>query len=131
MIQVWMVAAFLPLPKRPQVYANPDALPSNAGMSEIGSQAYPNSVVPSETSLDERRWQKARWWRRVNRIMSIMGLLIIGAVVRNIRNLACTWVHRHGITRLIPCSSRLPLLSLGPRVNWRKVRPLHLNPCYL
>lgn len=79
-----MLAAFLPLPKRPPAYANPDALPSDAGMSEIGSQAYPNSVVPSEISLDEKRWQKARWWRRVNRIMSILGLLIIGAVVRKI-----------------------------------------------
>jgi len=51
-------------------------------MSEYGSQAYPNSVVASEVSLDERRWQKAKWWRTVNRIMSILGLLIIGAVVR-------------------------------------------------
>ena len=51
-------------------------------MSEYGSQAYPNSVVPSEVSVDEKRWQKAKWWRTVNRIMSILGLLIIGAVVR-------------------------------------------------
>ncbi|KAE9977094.1 hypothetical protein BLS_001632 [Venturia inaequalis] len=83
---LWTIASFLPLPKRPPVYANPDALPSNAGMSEIGSQAYPNSVVPSDTSLDERRWQKAMWWRRLNRIMSILGLLIIGAVVRTMQN---------------------------------------------
>jgi hypothetical protein len=51
-------------------------------MSEYSSQAYPNSVVPSEVSVDEKRWQKAKWWRTVNRIMSILGLLIIGAVVR-------------------------------------------------
>lgn len=88
-----MLAAFLPLPKRPPAYANPDALPSEAQMSEYGSQVYPNSVVPSEISVDEKRWQKAKWWRTVNRIMSILGLFIIGAVVCKFRNPACTWAH--------------------------------------
>jgi hypothetical protein len=82
-LEVWMLAAFLPLPKRPPAYANPDALPSAAQMSEYSSQPYPNSVFPSDISLNEKRWQKARWWRTVNRLMSILGLLIIGAIVRN------------------------------------------------
>ncbi|QDS76802.1 hypothetical protein FKW77_002512 [Venturia effusa] len=77
---LWMLAAIMPLPRRPQAYADPEVLSDDAGMSEIASQAYPNSVIPSEVSLDEKRWQKARWWRRVNRFMSIVGLLVIGAV---------------------------------------------------
>jgi hypothetical protein len=96
-VEVWILAAFLSLPKRPPAYASPDALPSTAQMSEYGSQAYPNSIVPSEVSVDEKRWQKAKWWRTVNRIMSILGLLIIGAVVRKFRKSACKWVHEQGM----------------------------------
>jgi hypothetical protein len=53
-----------------------------AQISEIGGTVYPNSVVPSdERSLDEKRWHKARWWRTVNRILSVVGVLLIAAVV--------------------------------------------------
>lgn len=38
-----------------------------------------------ETELDKiearRKWTKARWWRRLNRIMSLIGLLLLGAIV--------------------------------------------------
>ncbi|KAK0637971.1 Flocculation protein FLO11 [Lasiodiplodia hormozganensis] len=30
---------------------------------------------------EERLWQKAKWWRRVNRVMSFVGLCVIAAVV--------------------------------------------------
>ena len=32
-------------------------------------------------TADEARHENARWWRNVNRIMSVLGLLVIGAVV--------------------------------------------------
>jgi hypothetical protein len=51
-------------------------------MSEVGGRTYPNSVVPSEdAATEEKRFHKAYWWRNVNRILSIFGLLIIGAIV--------------------------------------------------
>jgi len=31
--------------------------------------------------VDETRYESARWWRNLNRVMSVVGLLIIGAVV--------------------------------------------------
>ncbi|KAL1642211.1 hypothetical protein SLS58_005551 [Diplodia intermedia] len=30
---------------------------------------------------EERLWQKAKWWRRVNRVMSVVGVGVIAAVV--------------------------------------------------
>ena len=32
-------------------------------------------------SLEERMFLKARWWRTLNRIMSVVGILVIGAVI--------------------------------------------------
>lgn len=32
-------------------------------------------------SIDEARYENARWWRNINRIMSVLGLLVIGAIV--------------------------------------------------
>jgi len=29
----------------------------------------------------ERRYENAQWWRRVNRIMSVVGVMIIGAAI--------------------------------------------------
>jgi hypothetical protein len=31
--------------------------------------------------LDETRYESARWWRNLNRVMSVVGLLIIGAII--------------------------------------------------
>ena len=33
--------------------------------------------------VDERRYENARWWRSLNRLMSIVGMLIIAAIVRS------------------------------------------------
>ncbi|EPS41212.1 hypothetical protein H072_4915 [Dactylellina haptotyla CBS 200.50] len=38
--------------------------------------------LPSFTTFEEgRRWDNARWWRNLNRILSVLGLLIIGAII--------------------------------------------------
>ncbi len=31
--------------------------------------------------VDEKRYENARWWRSLNQLMSIVGLLIIAAIV--------------------------------------------------
>jgi ABC-type multidrug transport system permease subunit len=66
-----MIAAFLPLPPNPNVQMK-DA--ENNGVSHHVSK-YQKYVI------DESRYESARWWRNLNRIMSVIGLLIIGAVV--------------------------------------------------
>ena len=32
-------------------------------------------------SIDDTRYQNAIWWRNLNRVMSIIGLLIIGTII--------------------------------------------------
>jgi len=36
--------------------------------------------------MDEARYESARWWRNLNRWMSLVGLLIIAAVVSILRS---------------------------------------------
>ncbi|KAK4123760.1 hypothetical protein N657DRAFT_572942 [Parathielavia appendiculata] len=67
----WMVAAFLPLPPIPELH-----------MSDVEN----NGPAPSASKyrkyvMEETRYESARWWRNLNRVMSFIGLLIIGAVV--------------------------------------------------
>lgn len=72
-----MVAAFLPLPDKPvkpmieQPTANNGATPRN-----LSSES-----VHDLQSLDEIRYRSARWWRNLNRVMSVVGVLVIGAIV--------------------------------------------------
>ncbi|KAI9850132.1 MAG: hypothetical protein M1838_006067 [Thelocarpon superellum] len=64
----WMIGALWPLPPNPQS-------PSIAGKSR-SSQSDLEKV-----SVNELRYLTARWWRTVNRIMSVIGILLIGAIV--------------------------------------------------
>lgn len=54
---------------------------------------------------DVARWQRARWWRNLNRVMSVVGLLIVVAVVR------CPCVALRG--GLAPSCSLIPLCASG------------------
>ncbi|KAK3997253.1 hypothetical protein QBC44DRAFT_229982 [Cladorrhinum sp. PSN332] len=65
----WMIAAVLPLP----------ALYKLEG-TEISQGKKPETRFQPRL-IDEKRYDSARWWRNLNRIMSLVGLLIIGAVV--------------------------------------------------
>ncbi|KAI9677615.1 MAG: hypothetical protein M1817_006569 [Caeruleum heppii] len=66
----WMIAAFLPLPPKPATS------PSMSGRPDI-EQALERDVGP----IDEMRYANARWWRNLNRVMSVVGLFIIGAII--------------------------------------------------
>lgn len=71
----WWVAAFLPLPQRP----DPENAPATTTPRASGLP--PSSANPSEFSLQEKRWQKAQWWRRVNRILGVFGLVLVGTII--------------------------------------------------
>ncbi|OAA57865.1 serine-rich protein [Niveomyces insectorum RCEF 264] len=68
----WMVASFLPLPLDPQ-----RAMEKRAE----GEYGVPAALKQRLAQVDEMRYQSARWWRTLNRVMSVFGLLILGAVV--------------------------------------------------
>lgn len=77
----WMLGAVLPLPRRPPTESD---LEKAVNGSEDDVQA---AMMRHEAGDAERRWReerlflKAKWWRMLNRIMSFIGLLVIGAVV--------------------------------------------------
>ncbi|KAF2811842.1 uncharacterized protein BDZ99DRAFT_384400 [Mytilinidion resinicola] len=67
----WMIASFLPIPPNPEI--SKEATPSQADLERQLAQR----VGP----VDGRDYQKAFWWRNLNRIMSAVGILLIGAIV--------------------------------------------------
>ncbi|KAK3698412.1 hypothetical protein LTR37_016982 [Vermiconidia calcicola] len=78
---LWMLAAVLPISKNP---AGVDGYEASVGGSEDDIQA---AMMKHEAGDAEKRWReekvwlKARWWRTLNRIMSLIGMLVIGAVI--------------------------------------------------
>lgn len=67
-----MIAAFLPLPSNPLFV-----------MRERSGSAFDveNEMARQYGPIDESRYESARWWRNLNRIMSVVGLAIVGAIV--------------------------------------------------
>ncbi|KAI2639518.1 hypothetical protein GGS26DRAFT_271820 [Hypomontagnella submonticulosa] len=71
----WMIAAFLPLPPKPMLAMDERDRSTTEFTSERGESSHRQPIL-----VDDSRYQSARWWRNVNRFMSIAGLLILGAV---------------------------------------------------
>lgn len=67
-----MIAAFLPLPPNPmekfQVNSDSDA-------------DVHGDLARHFRPMDEARYENAKWWRRLNRGMSVVGLFLLGAIV--------------------------------------------------
>ncbi|KAF2280434.1 uncharacterized protein EI97DRAFT_123084 [Westerdykella ornata] len=64
----WMIAAFLPLPPDPlsTVEATPSQLELERQLTKL---------------VEDRSYQKAMWWRNLNRIMAAVGTLLIGVII--------------------------------------------------
>lgn len=78
-----MVAAFLPIPPRPadaQVNANVNDLEDLNGKEGRYALGVQMEMMDWE---HEKRFLKARWWRTLNRIMSVVGVAVIAAIVSN------------------------------------------------
>jgi hypothetical protein len=75
-----MIAALLPLPKNPMLQMQErDDSTSNLDSSNDLSNDYARQFGP----MDEARYESAKWWRRLNRFMSLAGILIIIVIVSN------------------------------------------------
>ncbi|KAI9826238.1 MAG: hypothetical protein M1819_007405 [Sarea resinae] len=107
--KAWMIGAFLPLPMPATTAAMPtdtptlSSTPALTPKSKINEKGKSNAEGPgnakgkgpdpstrdvekaiprtAEATAEEARYQNARWWRNLNRIMSCVGVLVIGAVV--------------------------------------------------
>ncbi|KAF2443805.1 hypothetical protein P171DRAFT_44348 [Karstenula rhodostoma CBS 690.94] len=67
----WMIASVLPLPPDPKTVQETTA-------SELAlEQRFDDQFGP----LVDKSYQKANWWRNLNRIMSGVGTLLIGAII--------------------------------------------------
>ncbi len=72
--KAWFVAAFLPLPPRPTVV--------NAKGKDVTRQTQVLEDLEKQLgAVDEARYENARWWRIINRIISGFGVLIIVAII--------------------------------------------------
>ncbi|KAB5570048.1 hypothetical protein GE09DRAFT_957836 [Coniochaeta sp. 2T2.1] len=69
----WMIAALLPLPTNPKYQMEEQ----NRNSGRFGHVNYEHQL----RAFDETRYESARWWRNLNRVMSFVGLLIIGAII--------------------------------------------------
>ncbi|RDL35172.1 uncharacterized protein BP5553_07103 [Venustampulla echinocandica] len=73
----WMIAACLPLPMNPASEMqdqDPEGSSSNTNNA-------PNDYAREFGPMDMKRFENARWWRNLNRWMSVIGVFIIAAVV--------------------------------------------------
>jgi hypothetical protein len=71
----WMIGAVLPLPLVPQAEMA-ERLESSSDL-DLHRGSLPQGPDP----VTAARYRGAYWWRNVNRMMSVIGLLVIGAVV--------------------------------------------------
>ncbi|KAK4242591.1 hypothetical protein C8A03DRAFT_29185 [Achaetomium macrosporum] len=85
----WMVAALLPLPPNPKLRM----LDAENSQGRFGS---PHPAFRYQQQLfDEMRYESARWWRNLNRGMSVVGLLITGAIIAlSVVGVRQGWGHR-------------------------------------
>jgi hypothetical protein len=74
----WMIASFLPLPPNP-IFLTSERYQSQSNLD----------ITPDANSMDHRfglaneaRYESTKWWRNLNRGMSIVGVLIIVTIVR-------------------------------------------------
>ncbi|KAJ5033519.1 uncharacterized protein L3040_008634 [Drepanopeziza brunnea f. sp. 'multigermtubi'] len=74
----WMIAAFLPLPPNPELHMREQ---DNSTSNLDEANATPNHYARQFGPMDERRYESAKWWRNLNRWMSVVGLLILATIV--------------------------------------------------
>ncbi|KAL9116347.1 MAG: hypothetical protein Q9187_007128 [Circinaria calcarea] len=67
----WILASLIPLPPAPVL--TPPVTPTSPDIAHDLEKA----VGP----IDQARYENARWWRKINHIMAVVGILIIAAIV--------------------------------------------------
>lgn len=91
----WFLAAVLPLPPRPASYHDIEKAEFNVRQGDMSCFTSRQSMSDWDTmdivarlrlerhirGLEEMKWQNARWWRKMNRWMCCVGLIVIVIVV--------------------------------------------------
>ncbi|KAJ3499629.1 hypothetical protein NLG97_g181 [Lecanicillium saksenae] len=69
----WMIAAFIPLPTNRSLIEKDFPSTSHIDLTED------DGASPSQLAKEVALYNRAKWWRDLNRAMAVIGLLIIGA----------------------------------------------------
>lgn len=79
---LWMLAAILPLPHCGWRQDQQDAENGTSEKARPSTAVGQNVEVDAQWSWeDERKFLKARWWRTLNRVMSVVGVGILAAII--------------------------------------------------
>lgn len=82
----WIVASFLPLPQRPHKF-DPEKMEHHRSLDGYPPDWDEVDVLAKLRlerhlrGLEELRWQNARWWQRMNRWMSCVGLVVLVIII--------------------------------------------------
>lgn len=96
-----MIAALLPLPT-PEKVLRPHTSDTRADARHV--------TIDDDDMAALRRYFKARWWRNVNRIMSVVGLGVIGAIVSTVQRFNSAKSGTANVPVDRPCRSRQPCM---------------------
>ncbi|KAI9660296.1 MAG: hypothetical protein M1829_006498 [Trizodia sp. TS-e1964] len=69
----WLLAAILPLPPPPLI--------ARKGKHRLAGNVEEAVSDEDDISIQNSFYMNTRWWRNLNRIMSVLGLLVIGAII--------------------------------------------------
>ncbi|EPE29700.1 hypothetical protein GLAREA_00860 [Glarea lozoyensis ATCC 20868] len=76
----WMIAAILPLPYNPVAEMREHEAETSSSQLDTSNQIA-NNYDRQFGRIDEKRFENAKWWRNLNRWMSVVGFLIIAAII--------------------------------------------------
>jgi hypothetical protein len=71
----WFVASFLPLP----ICIGTELKDKDYSTSHLDLEQ--GASIQGKTEMSASRYDRAKWWRNLNRYMSIIGVFVIGAVL--------------------------------------------------
>lgn len=75
-ISAWMLASFLPLPSAAQADVREKKNHSASDLDLESGRQHPNKGQNCSS-----HYNRIRWWRNLNRYMSVIGLFLIGAAI--------------------------------------------------
>lgn len=73
-ILAWFIASVLPLPPKPRLSAKEP-------VRRLSRLEIERDLEKALGVSGEARYENARWWRNLNRGMSVLGVLILAAIV--------------------------------------------------
>lgn len=74
----WFIASVLPLPPKPQLTKSSSKEPEHRRLSRL---EVARDLEKSMGLAGAARYENARWWRNLNRGMSVLGVIILAAIV--------------------------------------------------